>query len=953
LHNEKGSERIAHAETVDPGRLASMPTFTPEQWQEISPYLDHVLSLGEDEREGWLRSFRLEKPKLAEALQQLLEEHRALADEHFLERAPVRVARGLSLLDQKIGAYSLISLIGQGGMGTVWLAERSDGRFERQVALKFLSCPLTHVIGAERFKREGKILGQLTHPNIAELMDAGVAPTGEPYLVLEYVHGLPLDRYCDQQMLDVDARIRIFLDVANAVAHAHANLIVHRDIKPSNVLVRSDGQVKLLDFGIAKLLAEGANPTATVITVEGRGAMTPQFAAPEQITGENITTATDVYALGVLLYLLLTGKHPAGQKLHSTVELVKAIVECEPAHPSNIASSTESKQLAETRATTPEKLSRQLRGDLDTIVCKALKKNPAERYPSVTALADDLQRFLRHEPISARPDTIGYRTAKFLRRNRTVVTLAATAAVLVIGSLSAGLYVANSERKIAERRFSEVRQLANKFIELDNKIRGLPGSTQVRMGMVSDSLQYLSSLSSEAPVDKDLALEIAYAYVRVAHAQGDPTSPNLGQFAEAEVSLNRASGFVDPVLAKDPRNPRALFIATTVAHDRMVLADSRGDRTAELKDAADAASLVERFMDTHPVKVSDLYSMRYFYTNVAAVYDDAREFDRAISYSQRALGIAIPGSRANELRGVILSYLSEAQWQSGDLNAALQTAGESVELGKAEAAEGHASLRINLAHAYYLEGEILGRQDAEPSMGRPREALADLQKASDIAEDLASKDAADYLGRHNVAVFGLEMGNILRHHDAPRALAVYDHALTRIREAKTSSSTQRDEAALLVGSSYVLRWLGRENESKQRLDRAFELLQAAGRYPTDKIEPMSETYDAARAQADDYADTGQVAKAIEAYRQLLDKIMAWGPNVQNDLRDATCVSRTWIALAILLRRSGQTEEAGRLETQRTDLWSHWNGQPLNAQVLLRQSLSQITSRIPVPRAPGH
>lgn len=941
MHNEKGSERMTHAETVDPSRLASMSTFTPEQWQEISPYLDHALSLSEDERKGWLQSFRLEKPKLAEALLQLLEEHRALADEHFLESAPVRVAGGIPLLDQKVGAYSLISLIGQGGMGSVWLAERSDGRFERQVALKFLSFPLTRGIRAERFKREGQILGQLTHPNIAELIDAGVAPTGEPYLVLEYVDGFPVDRYCDQQKLDVDARIRIFLDVVNAVAHAHANLIVHRDIKPSNVLVRSDGQVKLLDFGIAKLLAEGVNATATVITVEGRGAMTPQFAAPEQVTGEAITTATDVYALGVLLYLLLTGQHPAGQKLHSTAELVKAILECEPSQPSTLALTAESKQLAETRAATPEKLRRQLRGDLDTIICKALKKNPAERYPSVTALADDLQRFLRHVPISARPDTIGYRATKFLRRNRTAVTFTAAAMVLVIGSLSAGLYVANSERKVAERRFAEVRQLANKFIQLDNKIRGLPGSTQVRMEMVTDSLQYLSSLSSEAPVDKDLALEIAYAYVRVAHAQGDPTSPNLGQFAEAESSLNSAARFVDPILAKDPRNPRALFIATTIAHDRMTLAESRGDRSERVKHATEAASLIERFMDTRPVKFGDLYSMRYFYANVACAYFDSRELDKVILYSQRGLNIPLQGPRANDLRGLILSYLSAAQWQSGDLNNALKTAGEAIELEKTEAAEGHASLLINLANAYDLEGMILGRQDAEPTLERTREALGDFQKALDIAEDLASKDADDYLGRHNVAVFGLEVGNILRHTDVRKALAVYDHSLTRIREAKTSSSTQRDEAALLVGSSYALRWLGRENEAKQRLDRAFELLHAAQQYPFDKVEPMSDAYDALRARADDYAQTGQVDKASESYRQLLDKMMAWNSDPQNDLQSATCLSRTWTALAVLLRQAGHVEEADRFEALRADLWKHWSEKLPNAQALLRQSLSNL------------
>jgi serine/threonine protein kinase/tetratricopeptide (TPR) repeat protein len=919
-----------------------MSTLNPGQWQEISPYLDQMLSLPEEERDRWLQSFRLEKPELAEVLQELLEEHRALADEHFLERMPVRVASGVSVLEQKIGAYTLLSLIGQGGMGTVWLAERSDGRFQRRVAVKFLPFAMTSGVGAERFKREGKILGQLTHPHIAELTDAGVTTNGEPYLVLEYVEGLPIDQYCDRQEFDVPARIRLFLDVVSAVAHAHANLIVHRDIKPSNVLVRTDGQVKLLDFGIAKLLAEDANPAATLLTVEGRGAMTPQFAAPEQINGDAITTGTDVYALGVLLYLLLTGQHPAGQKLHSTVELVKAIVEYEPSQPSNATSSSEAKELAEKRSTTPEKLRKQLRGDLDTIVGKALKKKPAERYPSVTALADDLHRFLRHEPIRARPDTIGYRAGKFLRRNRATVTLAAIALVLVIGSLSVGLYAANRERKIAERRFAEVRQLANKFIALDNDIRGLPGSTQVRMGMVTDSLQYLSSLSTEAPVDKDLALEIGYAYVRVAHAQGDPTSPNLGQFAEAQTSLNNASRFVDSVLAKDPRNQRALFIATTIAHDRMVLADNRGDQPEALKYGAAAASLIEQFMGTHPVEFHDLYSMRYFYVNVAHVFYGARHFDDAMGYSRRALDIPLSGPRANAMRGGALAVLASARWQLGDLDGALKTSVASMEIRKAEAADGHAALRINFANGLLLEGMILGRTDAEPSLGRTSEALRDFQEAFDIAEDLCKKDPSDYLGRHSEAVFALEVGNTLRHTDPRGALSLYDHALTRIREAKTSPSTQRDDAELLAGSSYPVRWLGHGEEASQRIAKALELLNQVHRYPADKVEPMSDTYDVLRAQADNYAETGQVAEAIDAYRQLLENVTAWGADAQNDLRDATCISRTWTVLASLLRRAGHADKAARLEAQRADLWNHWNGKLPNAQVLLRQSLTQIT-----------
>jgi tetratricopeptide (TPR) repeat protein len=235
---------------------------------------------------------------------------------------------------------------------------------------------------------------------------------------------------------------------------------------------------------------------------------------------------------------------------------------------------------------------------------------------------------------------------------------------------------------------------------------------------------------------------------------------------------------------------------------------------------------------------------------------------------------------------------------------------------------------------------ILGRADAEASLQRSRDALADFQKALDIAEDLSKKDPLDYLSRHTAAVFGLEIGNILRHSDARKALAVYDQTLVRIREAKTN--TQRDEADLLAGSSYPVRWVGRKEEAKQRISRAFELLSQASRYPADKVEPMSDTYDVLRAQADDYAETGQTVKAIEAYQQLLDKITAWKPNVENDLRDATCISRTWTALAGLLRRARRIDEATRLEAQRTELWNHWNGKLSNAQFLLRQSLSQIT-----------
>src|ERR1700691_447028 len=434
-----------------------MSTLSPDQWQAVSPYLDQALGMTDDERGAWLSSLGEQDPALATQLAALLSEHRVLAQEGFLENRRFALPNATGLAGQKLGPYTLISQIGQGGMGSVWLARRSDGRFERQAAVKFVNIALAGRATEERFKREGSILGRLTHPHIADLLDAGVSSDGQPYLVLEYVDGEAIDRYCDEHKLDVEARVRLFLEVLAAVAHAHANLIVHRDIKPSNVLVTTSGEVKLLDFGIAKLLeGEGQTGAATLLTHEGGSALTPQYAAPEQLTGKPVTTATDVYALGVLLYILLSGRHPAGPGLNSPAELLKAVVDLEPPRVSDATTADNSKFIAESRSTTADKLRRELRGDLDTIVGKALKKDPQERYASVTAFADDLQRYLKHEPISARPNTLAYRTAKFLRRNRTVVVLTATAIALVIGSLSTGLWIADREREDDQQRFVPV-----------------------------------------------------------------------------------------------------------------------------------------------------------------------------------------------------------------------------------------------------------------------------------------------------------------------------------------------------------------------------------------------------------------------------------------------------------------------------------------------------------------
>ncbi|MBZ5719796.1 MAG: protein kinase [Acidobacteriia bacterium] len=435
-----------------------MSTLTPEQWQSLSPYLDQALAMTDDERAAWLTSLHEKNPALAKQLGVLLEEHRALAKEGFLEKGPSALP---GLAGQTVGAYTLVSQIGQGGMGSVWLAERSDGRFERKAAVKFLSAALIGHGGEERFKREGAILGRLSHPNIAELLDAGVTSAGHPYLVIEYVEGEPIDAYCDGHKLDLRARIRLFLDVLGAVAHAHANLIVHRDIKPSNVLVSKGGLVKLLDFGIAKLLeGEGQQGATTLLTHEAGSPFTPQFAAPEQLTGGAVTTTTDVYELAVLLYVLLTGQHPAGVGVHSPADLVKAIVETDPPRASNMIVSDAGNIAAQNRGATPDKLRRQLRGDLEAILLKGLRKQPGERYISADAFAADLRRYLAGDPVIAQPESRWYRAKKFASRRRWAVISVGSVVLALAAGLSAALWQAH-----VARRQTQVATAMEKFLE--------------------------------------------------------------------------------------------------------------------------------------------------------------------------------------------------------------------------------------------------------------------------------------------------------------------------------------------------------------------------------------------------------------------------------------------------------------------------------------------------------
>jgi serine/threonine-protein kinase len=900
-----------------------MAPIDPQRWATLMPHLDAALELADNQREAWLASLATSRPEIAAELTALFARYRVLEAAGFLEGDSPRPGPS-SLAGHTIGAYTLTRAIGHGGMGSVWLAERSDGRFERQAAVKLLNMALAGR-GEARFTREGSLLGRLSHPHIAQLIDAGVAPSGQPYLVLEHVAGEPITDYCDRRALDHRSRIALFLDVLTAVAHAHAHLIVHRDIKPSNVLVTSDGQVKLLDFGIAKLIEdERGSPEKTQLTADGGAGLTVAFAAPEQVTGGPISTATDVYSLGVLLFVLLTGRNPSENVLKSPVDLIKAIVDCAAPRPSDVA--------------TDGRTRRQLRGDLDIIIGKALKKNPSERYPSVTAIAEDLRRYLAHEPIAARRDSLAYRTATFVRRRRWPVA----AAVLVITLLATGLVIVNGQREIAESRFAQLRQLSQQVFALDKQIANLAGATDARKALVAASLEYLEGLSRDAGDDLDLVQEVADGYWQVARIQGVPTGLNLGDFSKAEESLAKADVLIDRVVAARPDDPRALERSGAIAQDRMIVADSERRDDDALRHARRAISRIDALLATDRATAAQQEGAIGAYGNVAIAFANQHRYDDAVQCARRALEAA--QARGNpQVTGLAFAGLANALRLQGDLDGALNAIREARAIADRTTYTNETKRMLDRYALLLREGFILG-DERSVSLARPEEAVASLREAFDMQEAGARRDANDYTSRARVGTSGRELGNILRWSKPAEALTVYDTALGRLDEIKNNIKARRDAAVILAGSSYALRRLDRSAEAEQRLDRGLAILKQTKDLPAERLALDSDAYTVAKAVADHHADMGRLSAAIAEHQTLLDAVMAAKPDLENDLRDTNQLSLLLDDLARLNRKAGATEKAAALDARRAALWQHWNRKlPNNAFVLRRLGAASIAS----------
>lgn len=563
-----------------------------QTWQSIEPLLTIGLDLDQPRREAWLAELESSQAGLLPLLRRMLENHdRAQRDmrlETVSRLAPA--TSGGAVEGSHVGPFRLLRLLGRGGMGEVWLAAQADGRLAREVALKLPMAGPHGSVWRERFERERDILARLTHPHIAKLYDAGVSDhadsRGQPYLAMEYVEGVSLSEYATRNQLTIAQRLTLFRQVLAAVAYAHRHLVVHRDLKPANILIDVDGQVKLLDFGIAKLVDESANGDAVeALTQIGGRLMTLRYAAPEQAADGEVSTVTDVYSLGVILHELITGLSPYRAVRDGKPFTDGSLLTEEPVLPSSLALTGDA--VRERKRESPAALARALAGDLDAIVLKALRRKPADRYATVEQFDTDLLRYLERRPVMARNGTWRYLAGRFVTRNKLPIT---TLAAVLITMLTGLVLVeqqrrrAVEQRERAEKHFASVRQLANAFVfDVHSEIENIAGSLKARQTLVGTALKYLDSLAGESGNDPLLGLEVATAYRKLAEIRGDVYTSHLGELASARRNADQAARLLDAAAARLPAN-------ISILRERRILTLLRARL---LTEAGDASSVEE------------------------------------------------------------------------------------------------------------------------------------------------------------------------------------------------------------------------------------------------------------------------------------------------------------------------------------------------------------------------
>ena len=688
---------------------------------------------------------------------------------------------------RRIGPYRILTELGHGGMGVVYLAERADAAYEKQVAIKVVrAAAFAGESLMQRFREERRILATLDHPNIARLLDGGTTEDGIPYLVMEYVDGIPLDIHSQALRLSMGQRLSLFREVCAAVQYAHQHLVIHRDLKPRNILVTADGTPKLLDFGIAKLVEPGLE---TEETRTGMRALSLEGASPEQVRGEPLTVTSDVYALGVLLYRLLSGESPYGPARRSEADLMRAIAEEAPLRPSAVA---------------PVEERRHLRGELDWITLKALRKEPDRRYASVEQLAADIQRHLDGRPIAAAPDSWIYRARKFTERNRTPVAVGTLLIVSLVGGATATLWQARraeEQRARAEGRFGDVRKLANSFLfEFHDAIKDLPGSTAARRLVAAKALEYLDSLAREQAHDPELSLELAIAYQKVGEILGSPNVANLGDTAGALRSVQKAIDIEEALVRSDPgrrsyqENLAKAYLLQSQLHG------AASDERASLDAARRGLGTMERLAAAHPEDAAIRRELPRHYdrlgdvaSNMGDLEDGLRQYQKAGAVIEAVLGDAPQDESA--LRALMANYdsiainLGNPRYPNLD-----DPAGALVVITKAVSLSAEKS-KIGSAATSWLGHGLISMGEIQTALGDWTGALASYRRAVAWWESLVAADASDVYRKLFLAFALTELGDALsetgRAVEAQAALRRAIEITTRLSRADPASGDHR------------------------------------------------------------------------------------------------------------------------------------------------------------------
>jgi eukaryotic-like serine/threonine-protein kinase len=794
-----------------------------DQWQQIKAAFERALELPPGERVRYLDS--LDDPEIRMEVASLLASRRE--EDDVLENPAIRLEADFPdepehdrWIGKTIGAYHVISRIGSGGMGVVYRAVRTGDHLVKHVALKVVRSGIASEEAIRRFRNERQILASLEHANIARLLDGGTTESGLPYLIMEYIDGEPLDGYCDSRRLAVPERLRLFQSICAAVQYAHQNLVVHRDIKPGNILVTQDGVPKLLDFGIAKLLEPQLYFQTVDPTVAFRP-MTPEFASPEQIRGDLITTSSDIYSLGVVLYLLLTGHPPYRLGKTPPHELARTILETDLERPSTALKRVEEVRTTEGRLVrvTPETvatargehlrtLRRRLSGDLDNIVLKALQKDPARRYVSVAQFSDDIGRHLAGQPVAARKDTFGYRASKFVSRHRAGVAAAAAIFILLVAGIIATAWqarVANAQRAIANQRFEDVRALANSLIfDLHDAIQNLPGSTSARRLLVQKALTYLDSLSQEPEVDRALKLELASAYQRLGDVQGYTYGANLGDTAGAVVSYGKALQIFESISGEDPPDPGMLRQLAQL-HQRICAVQIRiGSPAAALGEAHKSLALLQSIMDSNPKDEQARVEFANSLDQVGDVLVESGRLEEALAYHQQEQVMfeelaSIPDAPRSRKQALAICYkkiggILEAR---GRISEALVKYEQALTIDEAmTAADPENPIRKrDLSISYVNVGDILaGQGNAAGALRRYRDALA-------LDEELAAADTADVRSRRYLSTTCLKVGKaLLEEGSIPEARKSCTRAIVIMEELSRADPASAENRSQLAES---------------------------------------------------------------------------------------------------------------------------------------------------------